>query len=632
MLRGLIDTPEQDPRRDRHAVNVSLLGTLSRLIGQKITTALYEDEDIGALIGHLLDEASWPKNAQAYITSLSPSGQWGLGEASGNAIDLSGNGNDGAVTIGAGARDAAALDDGGDGAITFDGAATLVSIPADAAIDNMWDGGGTLMLLFNLTSAGEGSNAYLFAAGTGIWGLRAISPSGGACKLRLQYNFSGDDSVWVTTDAVVTFGVNYALMVLYNADAVTNDPTFYLFNLDAGTLQTLTVGSGITESSTPTGTRDTDAAVAKVIGNLSDGSKTTDGVVDEPAVFKAATKTLAQFKAWLARCMDAPRHLDAGITAPSFWWADNVDAFAALVKLVNTEGPGAVVYEDGTGAIVFKNRHAIVLEARSTADQTTFRTAAGATEPRVSGFRYDPGLRDKIKIATATVKTRTAKSLAVAWTGPTPVTLAPGEAVSYLARTSGGDPMKAAVTPVLNTDYTVSAGSVASVTLDRTSGASITVTITAGASGATFAALQLRAQTVSVDSVTEVSDQHGNTGTNLPSYVLPVLAEISVSEAQDFCDAVVGFYQDGRPRASLLIEPLYADARMTAALAREIHDRVRVIDPETNTDKDYYVHQKTLMLTAPNRLVATLEIEDATSPSLFVIGTSELDGVDVLGW
>jgi alpha-beta hydrolase superfamily lysophospholipase len=51
-------------------------------------------------IGHLLDAAGWPKNAQAYVTDLAPAVQLGMGGAAGTDTDLSGNGNDAAITVG----------------------------------------------------------------------------------------------------------------------------------------------------------------------------------------------------------------------------------------------------------------------------------------------------------------------------------------------------------------------------------------------------------------------------------------------------------------------------------------------------------------------------------------------------
>ena len=45
-----------------------------------------------------------------------------------------------------------------------------------------------------------------------------------------------------------------------------------------------TVGNGITESSTPTGTRSTNASDVFMIGNISTGVKAFDGLIDNPAL------------------------------------------------------------------------------------------------------------------------------------------------------------------------------------------------------------------------------------------------------------------------------------------------------------------------------------------------------------
>lgn len=601
MFMGRLDLPEQIVGGDfQHYVKCTGYGSLATLVGKKISTALYESTATGALIAAVLDAAAYPKNAGGYLLDLTPSGYWPLGEASGNALDLSGNGNNGTVTIGAGVRDAAALDDAGDGAIDFDGAATKIIITAAAVIDNVWDGGGSVAFLWKPGSTGApqilvgkrtggGSGWYFMQDGLGL--------------LTLHHDFSTTAGTWYLPTAL-TVGTPYLVVLTYNADAVANDPTLYLVNLTTGVLTTPV----LTEFSTPVGTRLSDAAADLGIGHLNSASY-ADGMLDEVALFTTAL-TAAQVKAWAARCLNAPRHLDAGQTVPSFWWADKADALQAIVKIVNSEGPGAALYDDGSGAIVFKNRHAILTEARSTVDQYTFRTAEGGAEP-LCGFRYEHGLRDKILTASATVKVRTAKSLGVAWSLGGTLNLAAGETRQVVARTSTGDPMKAAVTPVVTTDYTVASGSVSSVSLDRTSGAEIIISITAGTSATSITGLQLRAQQVSVDSVTTVRDQHGNTGDDLPSYTLPILEEVDVDDAQAFVDSVVGSYEDGRPRGTLVVEGIEGDTRMEAALSLDVHDRVRVIDSATNTDKDYYVHQITIELIAPNRLRATFAIEEA---------------------
>ena len=274
--------------------------------------------------------------AQNYLRGLSPAMLLGLGEASGVATDKSGNGNHGTVTIGAGARGATALDYGGDGALTFDGADTKVTVADAASILNIWDGGGACCALINATGIGESSTGRIFDK-AGLWRLYIESASGSTAKLTFDISFSGTDGAWSTTSRLITFGHTYAVCVRYNSDDVANDPTIYLTDLADGVVQTLTVGSGLTESSTPTGTRDTDLAATLYVGNNSPTTRTWNGTIDEVALF-TTSPTAAQFTEWATLA-------DTGIpTSPidfdedSLRVAQESDLIVNKVKVTRTGG------------------------------------------------------------------------------------------------------------------------------------------------------------------------------------------------------------------------------------------------------------------------------------------------------
>ena len=634
LFRGLIARPTQAPQPSmRKTVQCDLLGMLSRLAGKTLSTALYSAITTDIAIGHLLDAAAWPKNFAAHLTGEldNLAGYWPLGEASGDAIDGSGNGNDGTVTIGAGSRDQAALDDAGDGCIDFDGAATLVSIADDAAIQNLWDGGGSLLFLINLDSDGEGSVGRI--ADKSAWYLDAQDEAAGFVRLNFRVGFSGAAGIWQTA---VNLPISTTLIgvLTYDADAVANNPTLRIW--DGDSWAALTVGSGLTETSTPVGTRTTDVGSALVIGNNAGATATADARIDEIALL-SDTVTAAEAAALASRALDAPRHLDTGKTTLAWWWLDEQDAFEALRALWASEGPGANVYEDGTGAIVFKNRHARVTETRSTAVQQTFRSATGAVEPLLSmPYQFDPGFLNVVNRCSATVKTRAAAASAEIWALGSTITLAASETRKYGARQADGTPFNAAVTPTSGGgDYTVSAGSLSNVTLDRTSGASVTITLTAGSSGATVTGLRLRAASVPVTNTIQVEgtvdtaasqEQHG-----VQTYTIPLRAEVAVDDAQNFCNAVEGYYQEGRPTAVLTVLGNLAAARLTAALSLEVGDRVRVIEGNTSIDKQFHLERVAQQVDKPATHTTTLALEEVSAAAnAFTLDTSELDGGDVL--
>lgn len=221
---------------------------------------------------------------EAALEAMTPGLFWRMREKAGlTTQDDSVNNYDGVIAAGV-VLDQPSLDTTdsyADRAASFDGAAGHISNASFGA--NQLDGGGTLVIRFKANTLGEGSNGFLIDKGS--WNLSLIDQSGSTCKLRLIHTFSGTDGQWTTTNRVITYGTPYLVFVTYNADAVGNNPTIYLKDLATGTETTLTVGSGITEDTTPTGTRDTDAASSIRVGNRAANDRTFGGIVDEFAFY-----------------------------------------------------------------------------------------------------------------------------------------------------------------------------------------------------------------------------------------------------------------------------------------------------------------------------------------------------------
>lgn len=265
----------------------------------------------------------------------------------------------------------------------------------------------------------------------------------------------------------------------------------------------------------------------------------------------------------------ADRDIDAGVSSLTWWWADNEDAAGALRKLLETEGPGALLYEDGSGKIIFRGRNALVGLPRSVTVQATYGDTKGTID-----LALDHALALIINDVEFETRTRTAAALATVWTLGSTVVLAANEVRVYTAKPS--DPFKAAVCTA-GTDYTVSAGSV-TLTLNRTSGGSVTLTLTAGGSGATVTGLQLRAQLCTVQSTTlirsilDVSSsvtEHGRrkfSGTIHP--------EIDVDDAQAIADAILLWWSNGRTRFPVTIATEAGSLLDSDLVRMEIGDRV----------------------------------------------------------
>lgn len=284
------------------------------------------------------------------------------------------------------------------------------------------------------------------------------------------------------------------------------------------------------------------------------------------------------------------RNLDTGQTTLLFWWLDNADPFDALAELQYSEGPGAAIYEARDGSFVFESRNYRITQSRCTFTQATF--ADNGLEPFRQELQYDPGLRDIFNAATAEVKVRAIQALGVVWSITGPLTLGASEARQWKA--SLNDPVTAAVTPAAGTDYTVSAGSVASVALNQTSGQTIVITVTAGAGGATISGLQLRAQAVTVTNTIQVTSNVAATASKARygtrTYPYRIRAEIAANVAQDFVDSVVNAYQNPRPTFVIPV-PAITDATLTNALAREVSDRVSVSDGQLGISADLFIER-----------------------------------------
>jgi hypothetical protein len=398
------------------------------------------------------------------------------------------------------------------------------------------------------------------------------------------------------------------------------------------------------------------------------------------------------------------RVLSTGKTTLHYWWLDDEDAFNALLTLLATEGPGAAIYEDGRGRIVFEDRNYRLRETRSNTSQFTF--TAGE---HIRAFDYDRGIKDVINKCSLEVVTREIQDSSVVWEYGSRLTLAPNETKVIQARASSGNPFTNAQVPspssgvnevqtfftagsptggtvgvsfdgveaehvaknalafplgatpatiqtVLENistigagnvavsggnfgtnavavtfqgalakkdvpllsftsqltggtnpsvsveettkgaepDYTLVGGSLASLTLDRTSGAYVTITIVAGSAGAVLDGLQLRAQLVSViasnqlkntidasASIAKYGDHPYNPG---------IRNEINAAFAQDYCNAVVYLYKDPRPTVSLEIFGTN-DTLKLQQYSREVSDRITIVEPQTGLNADFFIEK-----------------------------------------
>ena len=187
--------------------------------------------------------------------------------SSGKVFDYSLNNNQGTVT------GAYALYPG----FYFDATDDIINCSSGSTVDNIFTGGGTVA--WWQRSDGRGESNLGFAIGKTKWSVYMITD---ASTMRFYQAFDGDDGAW---SFAITSGVWQHVAVVYNNGATTNNPVVYVNGASVTA----------TETGTPTGTFDSDAAADLVIGNTAATTNTWEGAIGEVMVF-SITKTASEIK------------------------------------------------------------------------------------------------------------------------------------------------------------------------------------------------------------------------------------------------------------------------------------------------------------------------------------------------
>jgi len=176
------------------------------------------------------------------------------------------------------------------------------------------------------------------------------------------------------------------------------------------------------------------------LGNLSRlvGKRLTTAVYSDITISEALT-VLLDAAGWAAD----EREISDSAVILSYWWLDNQDAFAAMQELLQTEGLGASVFEDGRGYLVFQDR--TYRQTNSATSQYTFRTSG--TNGNVRFMEADAGLDDVLNSCEVEVVSRVLQDESVVWTLGESLTIAPGETRNLTINAAAGDPIINAVVP-----------------------------------------------------------------------------------------------------------------------------------------------------------------------------------------
>lgn len=324
------------------------------------------------------------------------------------------------------------------------------------------------------------------------------------------------------------------------------------------------------------------------------------------------------------------RDLDTGATVIPWWWEDGTDALDALEKLVRCEGPPALLTIGVDGGIVFKDRHHRLVDTGSITSQDTWNSVPGLGEPIMlrPGFTYDEAWRNIINTGLTSVDVRTPAKLDAVWTLDSPLGFTASQTQTFIAATS--DPFMNAVAPAVNTDYTIISGSISSITLSRTSGASTTITVTAGGGGAQISSLQLRAQLVQTVYTMQVAASDAGSIADYGSRSFPGdLPFCNQYDAQAVLDTAVELRSEPLPviNTKFMIGG-FNTTRAAATLSRDLSDRVTVVEPETVLNDDFYIESIAHDFTGQHDHTITFGLEAVppagavTAANVFLIGSA----------
>ncbi len=163
----------------------------------------------------------------------------------------------------------------------FDGSNDYVMIADDAKIQNIFDDGGSIVIIINPASSGVSNAGYIINkrdAATLGWVFRCAANSGGLMKLLFYNKFSVTDGQWTTTEYAINLKNYSVVVVTYDNSDVGNDPSIYVNG----------VSVALTEDISPSGTRISDATAEIYIGSKYDGDLGYDGIISSLLLFNRA--------------------------------------------------------------------------------------------------------------------------------------------------------------------------------------------------------------------------------------------------------------------------------------------------------------------------------------------------------
>ena len=167
-----------------------------------------------------------------------------------------------------------------DGALHFDGDDDYVDLTSDAELDDVFDGGATVMAWIYPTGWGENGFGRVFdksssASSTGDgWVVRMNVDNSGV--INFGQGFSGGRGWWRTPDGSIGLNAWQHIAIAYDSSSTANDPQFYLNGIPLTLI----------EIDSPSGSFRSDASINLRLGNHAGGATHTfAGKIDDVRIY-----------------------------------------------------------------------------------------------------------------------------------------------------------------------------------------------------------------------------------------------------------------------------------------------------------------------------------------------------------
>jgi len=176
----------------------------------------------------------------------------------------------------------------------FDGATgrdDIITVTAAASIQDIFDGGGTLIVWIKAASVGENGIGRMMETGGGAavgWAFYLFGEAAGLFKVAFSQYFDVLLGTWQHATTIVPINSWTQVALTYNGSSSANDPILYLNGAVSG--------GGWYESSVPNGTLVSDIGKTPKIGNNTATTTTFDGYIGEVTGYKGRMLSLAEIQ------------------------------------------------------------------------------------------------------------------------------------------------------------------------------------------------------------------------------------------------------------------------------------------------------------------------------------------------